>query len=1057
MIRPNLYINSSTLNDDGDIIDNWMQADLDENVKISIKDTVKDAKDVGKVFTAYTNQFKLPASPTNNRIFKRWGNFNVLNGYDSRRKHSALIKLNGIDYKKGYIKLNSVNLEKNMPVSYNVQFYGELSSLKDILGEHKLGSLVSLGKYSFPYNYANMQTGLSTSFDVAKLPPSTGETGVTLVPNAGNGMFKVPLISHTRGFMYADSDGGFRELAPLTGLPAVTSPDRLTYTDLKPAIKLSAIFDAIEEDYPQIVFNKEWLFGAEDPSTLDELYVWLHNKKGYITYSNSSQEGGEDGNVWTRLIKDFGAGVEEGEMVLKTISAPDFRPFTDLASEFKSYRGKFTVRNITGSGFLKASVTVVNSNGTRVTELVEWDEETAEVNVYFDINSVMGTQWLEVKVLASGAIEGFAPALELRQFIAQNPVPTFNFFDASSDEAEYEDTLIYSEIVPHLLLPQVKILSFLSDLMKTYNLIAVEEVDVNDNYKINIMSVDHWLETGRTFEATQYVDIDRTSIERIAPYSSVEYLYDKPKTFLAINQGKITGDEFGGVRFDVGNFTQGVETSNNLLFDGGKYDVKPKFEKMMYERLNNTDGTLTDLQWGWFVNDNKKSLPEPVDGKLPLILYCNKKTISDGRTITWGDDVVTSEYFAPSNVSYFEDYTTHFNTEFDEWTRELNDNSIFAKFHNKYISSIYSNYARRYIVETYLPPLIFQNLKLNDIIVINRNDFYIEGMDIDITTAKTKLKLLRLTDIQAQWGNRGRWQDDGLCLIWNEAAGLWEETEELWDCNAQGYDVSLVAYYRGEQNFDDSSGNNHQGTGWIFDEGGGGEEDRSPTFGSGVDGDAICFAANEEHFWMANSEDFTFSANGADVPYSISAWKQLTLTPADGNSSYFASRTDTNEEWEIKHTANGFEQIELHDSTTGGTLIAQFDYQSNGYVLGQWYHIVWTYDGSATAAGIKLYIDNVEETLTYIEDASYVTMRHHPQRTTIGVKNDHITRNEYVGCMDEIMFFKGLKLNSEQIDDLYQMNAPTFAIDDNTVIVAQQRTGVSISERAGRLELTPKI
>ena len=42
--------------------------------------------------TAYSNQFKLPASKNNNRIFKYFHNHNVLNGFDARRKHEAIIE-----------------------------------------------------------------------------------------------------------------------------------------------------------------------------------------------------------------------------------------------------------------------------------------------------------------------------------------------------------------------------------------------------------------------------------------------------------------------------------------------------------------------------------------------------------------------------------------------------------------------------------------------------------------------------------------------------------------------------------------------------------------------------------------------------------------------------------------------------------------------------------------------------------------------------------------------------------------------------------------------------
>lgn len=157
MLEVSLHINPRALNQTtGKVIDNWIDADLDPNVNIILNDSIKDAKDVGKIMTAYSSQFKLPASKNNNRIFKYFHNHNVLNGFD---------------FKKGYIKLNKVNLKDNAPLSYDVQFFGELTSLKDILGDADLKELTSLSKYNHEYSLQNVrdgfEAGLDISFDVS--------------------------------------------------------------------------------------------------------------------------------------------------------------------------------------------------------------------------------------------------------------------------------------------------------------------------------------------------------------------------------------------------------------------------------------------------------------------------------------------------------------------------------------------------------------------------------------------------------------------------------------------------------------------------------------------------------------------------------------------------------------------------------------------------------------------------------------------------------------------------------------------------------------------------
>ena len=82
MTKAQIFINTDLRNPDGTISENWISADINPDVNITIKDKIKDSKDVAKVFAAYTNQFKLPASKTNNRIFKRFANPNIFDGFD---------------------------------------------------------------------------------------------------------------------------------------------------------------------------------------------------------------------------------------------------------------------------------------------------------------------------------------------------------------------------------------------------------------------------------------------------------------------------------------------------------------------------------------------------------------------------------------------------------------------------------------------------------------------------------------------------------------------------------------------------------------------------------------------------------------------------------------------------------------------------------------------------------------------------------------------------------------------------------------------------------------
>ena len=918
MIKPQLYINTQK-NDPvtGEIIDNWMIADIDPKISIVLKDSIKKSKDVGKVFTTYTNPFTLPASKTNNQIFKRFSSNKVYEGFDPRRKYSARVQLNGIDFKKGYIKLNVVNMVKNLPNSYSVQFFGELASVKDILSDGNLRELNNINNFEFPYTYDNVRLGLEEGFDVsidvnAGVPanfrleltngvetagdvlltlqdvqytipvPAGGPSYVTQaifdymfqVPNLGynffiesyngymntinftrsvngwspdllfdtngvnyltanaititsgntdpteediivtpntSGMFKFPLISHTRGFEYSES--GFHTLQTNadiqlnTPIPIV---DRLSMYDLKPAISIKAIFDGIEESYP-IVFNKDWLFGGVgvgQASPIADMYLWLHNRKGYAGYLES------DGNPsmfeWSRDVRRDGAGPSTNEWQ-KYEGLSDIRPF-EAGTGSKYWDGTFKVSQMAGDGDVTLDVWIMREEGGQYLDFhfrQTGDHNDDEILCDFhfpqptqpDAGQYNGQTWfVRTKITCSSSILELVPELLVTEHVS-----TYNGLDhrpnrySASNEFGPNPIKTIGVINAAGLMPDYKCIDFLSDLFKMYNLVAYEQIQLDGSYKIMIESYDSYMSKGVKYDITQYIDIDNSTVERISPFSIVNYEFSEPVTFLAINQHENTGDSWGNSAFNVSNFSEGAGSSNSLLFDGGTYDVKPKLEKMMYDRIKERPtNRQTPIQWGWMVGNQQTNLPEPAKGK-PLYMFINRKQIAgipldtdQQFSIKWDTYHDPSNFInVPSNVNLDGSQTLHFNAEFDEYYPQAgeNHNSLFNNFHINYIKGIYSEYSKKIKVSAFLPPLIFSKLKLNDTIIVDNTDYFIDEMDIDVTTSKVKFSLLRVTNIITRIeGNN----EDTIPNEENEE--LWNTTEDIWSTLPQARALSQSTF-----------------------------------------------------------------------------------------------------------------------------------------------------------------------------------------------------------------------------------------------------------------------
>ena len=164
--------------------------DLFADETVSMTQSIQNIKDIEKVFTEFTQPFTVPASSSNNKIFKHYYNFNIDNGFDARQKASASIELNFIPFKTGFIQLTGVELKKNLPYAYKITFFGNTINLKDILGESELSSLTFPNSLNLAYNYTNIKSKMSSGLQ----------------------SIIAPLITHTQRLFY-NSDNSTKDQA----------------------------------------------------------------------------------------------------------------------------------------------------------------------------------------------------------------------------------------------------------------------------------------------------------------------------------------------------------------------------------------------------------------------------------------------------------------------------------------------------------------------------------------------------------------------------------------------------------------------------------------------------------------------------------------------------------------------------------------------------------------------------------------------------------------------------------------------------------------------------
>ena len=212
------------------------RVDLFKDETVSLTQTIKNVKDIAKVFTEFTQTFSVPASSVNNKIFKHYYNFDISGGFDARKKADARLELNDLPFKDGKIALQGVELKNNLAHTYKITFYGNTVNLKDILGDNQLSSL-PLNQNQI-YDYTDVTTRMqSESNDIL-----------------------VPLITHTNRLIYNSTQHSqFDPEATTNNISHQGSgtphQNGVEWNQFKYAIRVQAIIDAIESKYQYYFFR----------------------------------------------------------------------------------------------------------------------------------------------------------------------------------------------------------------------------------------------------------------------------------------------------------------------------------------------------------------------------------------------------------------------------------------------------------------------------------------------------------------------------------------------------------------------------------------------------------------------------------------------------------------------------------------------------------------------------------------------------------------------------------------------------------------------------------
>ena len=664
---------------------------LYQEESISITSSVLDISDITKNTTDYTKSFTVPANETNNKIFKHYYNANIDNTFDARIKVDGRIELNGIPFRIGKFLLQKVKIKQGKPSSYTINFWGNLVSISDSVGNDELASL-DLSAFSHSYNSSNVKLGLE-----------------------GN-LFSGDLIYNLlvkKQYYYTSDLTDTTQTDALTNIHYNPSANTgVIWNDLAPSLKLIKIIEAIEVDYG-ITFSRDF-FGR---SEFTQLFMWMINETG------NAIGGGT-------LEVDFNSG--DTDNVNLTTNVGTFFAFNSSASNDEVY-WELGLNIYTDPSNVGKEITIITYNDDEIIQ-----EQTVKFFLFFG-NGLAGSY---IKDLNN---QGIAAGVTYNIRYEVKSTSEITFYSSLFQYRKGWQNITYqtdgamqtitSQFNAGSNLPKIKIIDFLKGIFQMFKLVVIPQ----PNGIIYVNTLKDYYSQGQLYDVTEYINFESYEVARGEILSEINYNFQDPKTIANLQFKENTSIAYGDLEAILRDTTTGE------VLEGGKIDINLPFEQFIYDRLVDQEtGENTNVVYSAIIDEKK----EGVNPK-PHIFYNINNELS-GQAIGFINDVgiaepITTTINIPSHVDDIstKNYSTVFGYEYNEYDGIKIKNTLYSNYHEPYINQVFNIKRRNFIFDVATLPLkVLLNLELNDMLRIKDDYFRIDKFTTDLVTKKTQLELV---------------------------------------------------------------------------------------------------------------------------------------------------------------------------------------------------------------------------------------------------------------------------------------------------------------------------
>lgn len=451
--------------------------ELFEDEQIKVQSSIQDVFSIDSTKTDFTQSFTIPASEHNNQIMNHFYNNDVdyFNGiqlnYNIRRKASIEIDL--VPFKTGKIQLEKATIINGQVQNYQICFYGDLVSLKDILGEVKLSEL-DYTDYTHVYNQTNViaRTVDNTAYDV-----------------------RYPLITSSRVWDYNGPDNT-NNIDHNSGA--------INTTELFPALRISSIFEQIQT-YFDITIDS--LFAQT--KNFYNAYLYLKNKDVFSFRTSTKNI-----DFQTNTNPSF-FGISD----VKMVSIDN----TDVIIE--NSIDVIVTPTVTTLPFY----VLVFINGTLSTTLQGQGNTTFNNVVSLQPTQILGfVQYVTFKVYADISMN---IDLDVAYRRASSSYDDFSGTWITTDNTWYGysfTTSLTGNVDLSSNMPNMKVYDFVAGVLKEFNMVIYGTG--TNTWKAE--PLENWYALGDIYDITEFTDINSIDIERVKLYKKISFEHEKSESFM---------------------------------------------------------------------------------------------------------------------------------------------------------------------------------------------------------------------------------------------------------------------------------------------------------------------------------------------------------------------------------------------------------------------------------------------------------------------------------------------------------------------------------------------